>query len=190
MLVKVCLCVLANLDDLYPWAHIHNISKNKHTDLGLLVWSSDIENMTMTPELNLIRDQHQLFWECIWIRALVLIVHEPLHPMWPAPALYGTIDPLTPLHFQLSVFNLPSNSDDFGLHIDVVFKASLCFACVWIYRCRCPRERRRMWYCRCVNECVQKCRRGWAHLCACVCVFTYECTVYVCVCSYQINPET
>lgn len=40
--------------------------------------------------------------------------------VWPAPALYATIDPLTPLHVQLSVFNLPSNSDDLGLHIDVV----------------------------------------------------------------------
>lgn len=119
---------------------MHNISKNRRTDLGLSVWSSDIENTTVTPELNLIRDQHQLFWECVWIWALVVIVHEPLHPVWPFPALYGTIEPLTPLHVQLSVFNLPSNSDDLGLHIDVVWKASLCFACAWIYRCRCLQE--------------------------------------------------
>lgn len=82
----------------------------------------------------------KLFEECIWIWALVLNVHEPVHPVWPAPALYDTIDPLTPLHVQLSVFNLPSNSDDLGLHIDVVWKSSLCFACVWINRCRCLRR--------------------------------------------------
>lgn len=66
---KWCLCVLANLDYPYLWPHMHNISKNKHPDLGLSVWSSDIENPTMTLELNLIRDQHQLFWECVWIWA-------------------------------------------------------------------------------------------------------------------------
>ncbi len=113
-------------------------------------------------------------------------MHEPLHPVWPAPALYGTIDPLTPLHVQLRVFNLPSNSDDLGLHIDVVLKASLCFACAWIYRCRCLQER---------GECeTDGARMNVCASVACVrtsvCVLTYVCTVYVCVCSYQINPET
>lgn len=159
---------------------MHNISKNKHPDLGLSVWSSDIENPIMTLELNLIRDQHQLFPDCVWIWALVLIVHEPLHPVWLAEALYGTIDPLTPLHVQLNVFNLPSNSDDLGLHIDVVWKASPCFACVWIYKCRCLKE---MGVCESVGVRTHVWLSGGVR--AHVCMFVY----CICVC-LQLPDES
>jgi len=47
-------------------------------------------------------------------------MHEPLYRVLHVPDLYGTIDPLTPLHVRLSVFNLPSNSNALRLHIDVV----------------------------------------------------------------------
>lgn len=118
-----------------PSAHMHDTSKNKLADLGLSVWSSDSgDKMVATPELNLITDRYKLFRECIWIWALVLCMSLCTR-YGLLDALYGTIDPLIPLHVQLNVFNLPSNSDDLGLHIDVVWEASLCFACAWIRRC-------------------------------------------------------
>lgn len=98
--------------------------------------------------------------------------------VWPAPALYDTIDPLTPLHVQLSVFNLPSNSDDLGLHIDVVWKASLCFACAWINRCRCLQEMGECETDGVKSECVCGCER------VCLCVRVRACAhiLYICVC--------
>ena len=102
------------------------------------------------------------------------------HPVRPAPALYGTINPLTPLHVQLSVFTLPSNSDDLGLHIGVVWKASLCFACAWIYRCRCPWERTRWaWDWWRGSECMCECKR--VCVCVCVCACSRTCVLYMCV---------
>ena len=101
----------------------------------------------------------------------------PPPPVRPAPASYGTINPLTPLHVQLSVFTLPSNSDDLGLHIGVVWIASLCFACAWIYRCRRPwaRWRERETDGVGVNVCASV---GGVCVCVCVCA-----SVWVCACS-------
>ena len=67
----------------------------------------------------------------------------------------------------------------FVLHVRGYIDVDVCERGVSVCDCWCEDERM---YERGTSVCVC--------VCVCVCVLTYVRTVYVCVCSYQINPET